>query len=370
MEKLDSLIEAAVGTDETLRRKALHDLLGYGPDAAAAITASWRTQPPGRLLRLTPIMVRWPPELVASLLSPLLSDRAPGVAVSAATILGRTHHPVVVPSLAAALHLPVMHTAAAALGENGCSSGAQPLQDLFERIVGDSSDFAAVDQRDSSDAKLLAIAVQALGQLGDARNARWLIDIVTSAEELSAREAAAEALRDVPVAEALVALTDALTGPTDDLQANALRALWSYRTVEAIDAVVAVHLASHLLSNGEAMLYDIAAVDVAEDEAWAAIWSQRRVHLPPEACLLAGAPITVQALVDRVRTGTRVEQALGELALFYGFRPRWDGALDGPAALLDEVGRWVREAGPGFAAGRMYRFGREVPAERLPRPRR
>jgi hypothetical protein len=82
--------------------------------------------------------------------------------------------------------------------------------------------------------------------------------------------------------------------------------------------------------------------------------------------LLARKPITPYALFERIRSTTRVDQALRELELFYGLRSRWDARLDEPASLLDELGRWAGELDLRFAPGRMYRFGREVPNDRFP----
>lgn len=367
MDDLDAVIAMAVGADEGSRREALSKLHGRGPGEAAAIVAAWRKEPLGRADRLVPLIVRWPADVVVKIFAPLLGDSAPGVAVGAAAILGSIRHPAAVAPLAEALHLPVMFAAATALGESDCVAGVPPLRDLFGRLVRDARDLATVDERDPSKAQLLAVVVHALGRLGDTTHARWLVDILAGAEDPSARETAAEALREVPVAEALTTLVEALGGPTITLQANALSALWSYRTVEAIDAVVQAQLGEHLLTDGAAMLYDVAAVEVAEDDEWAAIWSSRRARLPLETCLLAGEPITPRALVDRIHAATRVEQALRELELFYGLRSRWNPMLDTPAALLDEIDRWVRDATRSFAPGRMYRLGRDVPDEQLPR---
>jgi len=366
---LESSFLAAIGNDPGRRRDALHELVGRGADIAPDVIAMWRKYAPIDADCLAPVIIRWPIQLAVLLLAPLLEDDLPGVAVGAATVLGRTRDAAAVPPLAAALSRSVRHAAAAALGQNGSMEGLRPLQQLLERIVGNAIDFAVVDERDPSDVKLIALIIQSLGRLGDDSCAPWLVEILMKAEEISAREAAAVALREMPVAEALVALTAALTGPTSYLQSTALRALWSYRMIDTVDAIMKTPLSDQLRTDGAALLYDVAMLEVTEEdyEEWAQRWAHRRAELPARLCLLAGEPISVRALVERIHGSVRVEQAVREIQLFYGFHPRWDRYFDEPSARIEELDRWADEMAPSFTPGLMYRFGREVPPHRLPR---
>jgi len=366
MEPIDVVISAAVGKDQAVRRPALRELAGRGVAVAPSVVAAWRARSISEADRLVPVIVRWPPELVARLFAPFLRDDAPGIAVRAAAILGRVHDEVAISPLVDELAKPGRLAAAAALGQSGVERAIEPLQQLFSRIVGARS-FAAVDENDPSDAELIAIVIKALGRLGEYGNAGWLIDILNTAEEVTARAAAALALREVPTRGALGALAGALSSPNGYVQESVLRALWSYRAIEAVDAVMNAPLSGDLLTNAAAMLYDVVALEVADEPAdWTTIWASRRASLATGTCLLAGMPITPRALVERVRNATRIEQALRDLELFYGLRLHWDAELDDAASLLDELDRWSRELELRFAPGRLYRFGREVPTDRLP----
>lgn len=363
---LIDVISAAVGNDPAARRKALRDLAGRGPTVAATLAAAWRARPIWESDQLVPVILRWPPELVARLFTPFLQDEAPGIAVRAAAILGGVHDEAAVPPLAEELGRSGRSAAARALGRNGSVAGIEPLLQLFSQVVG-SREFLAVDERDPSDAELIAVVVRALGRLGHTGHAGWLIEILQAAEEMPAREAAAIALREVPTAGALGALAAALSSSNGHVRGSSLRALWSYRTIEAVDPIVNTALSDDLLTDAAALLYDVVALDVAEDPTgWVANWSACRAALRAGTCLLARKPITPHALIERIRRATRVDQALGELELYYGFRSRWDARLNEPASLLEELDRWVGELELRFAPGRMYRFGREVPNDRFP----
>ena len=366
MEPIDVVISAAVGKDQAARRPALRDLAGRGVAVAPSVVAAWRGRSIAEADRLVPVILRWPPELVARSFAPFLRDDAPGIAVRAAGILGGLRDEAAIQPLVDELARPGRLAAAAALGQSGVGRAIEPLQQLFSRIVGARS-FPAVDENDPSDAELLAVVIQALGRLGELGHADWLIDILNTAEEITGRAAAAVALREVPIRGALGALAGALSSSNGYVQESALRALWSYRTIEAVDAVMNAPLRGDLPTNAAAMLYDVVALEVPDEPAdWTPIWASRRASLATGTCLLAGLPITPRALVERVRRATRIEQALRDLELFYGLRLHWDPELDDAAALLEELDRWSRELELRFAPGRLYRFGREVPTDRLP----
>src|SRR5689334_18007121 len=100
---IESTFLILAGNDPERRRDALHELVGRGADIAPDVIAMWRKYSPVDADCLAPVVIRWPIQLAIRLLTPLLEDDLPGVAVAAATILGRTRDAAAVPPLAAAL---------------------------------------------------------------------------------------------------------------------------------------------------------------------------------------------------------------------------------------------------------------------------
>jgi hypothetical protein len=265
------------------------------------------------------------------------------------------------------LNHPLQDAATAALGVNGSVEGIGPLQELLMHLRADATDFGVVDQRSPSSAELIASVIRSLGRLGDDTHAEWLNEILLKAEDPSGREAAAVALRDVPVAGALESLASALTDSVSNVRRATLDTLWSYRTIQAIDVIMHAQL-NDLAYEAKALLYDVVALDVSGSLAdWRISWSHRRGELPPHTCLLGSEPINIDALIELIQASSYTDQALSDLELFYGLRVHWDPRLDEPAALIEELKDWSRRCAPQFVPGKMYRFGREVPEYRLPR---
>ena len=368
MERVQELILSIGSDDQAVSRNASRTLVGCGCEAAADIIEALPRIPLAKVDRLLSVILRWPVEKAIECLVQMLDEHNFHIAVRVVRAIGSTHCPAAVMPLARMLDRPLRHAAVVALGENGSAEGLVPLRQLLERLIDGAVDVSAIDNNDLSTAELVAAVVQALGRLGEDGDSYWLTAILRYAQEPAAREAAAIALRDVPVADALTALAGGLTDPISNVRNSSLLTLWSYRTAEAIDSVFASESSDSLVFNIEAMLYDVAALDVSVVRAdLMRTWSQCRTELASATCLLAGSPITVNALVGRVRASVRAKQALDDLALFYGLRLCWDQQLDEQTALIEEVESWSREVALRFVPGRMYRFGREVPSWRLPR---
>jgi HEAT repeats len=369
MSTVESLLSAVASADELARRDALRQLVQLGPAIAGELVAAWRGESWGTADRLASVFLRWPADAAVAALEPLLADSTPGLAVHAVAILGRMHHDAAVRPLVAALDQTVQRAAVRALGNNGMVQAIAPLRGFVAHLIGDCSDVRSLEENDLSATELVALGIQSLGQLGDDSLSSWLPAIVRESEEPSAQEVAVAALGDVPVADALDTLASVLAVP-GSLPLLALRTLWSYRTIEAVDVVANSPVQPYWFTDVAAMLYDVAALDVSgREETLRDVWASRRAELAAHTCLLAGEPITITALLDRIRTSTRLEQAVHELELCYGFRPRWAPPLDAIAELLVEAERWAQRASLHVIPGRMYRFGHEVPASRLPRHR-
>lgn len=358
MTDLHRWLEAARDAEHPDYRAAMRELAQRGPAIATQIIELLQG-PEG--YAIMPVLLRWPSAERLAALTPLVGGKDHAAAWRAISLLGRSRDPAAVPLLAAQLGRARRRMAAQALGDSGLEQAIAPLREHAAHLLGEAADVDALADEDPAAPEQLAHVLHALGKLGDTTLARWLAPLADTAPEPQEREAAVAALAEVPVAEALAVASRALHGATGPLRQAALRTLWSYRTVAAIDALLAAAPPQDLSADVEAMLYDLARVTPAE-------WPSVRPSLPAQQCLLERQPLAPEHLIARTRQEAQRDLALAELTRTFGVRPQWHEALDDEAALYRELTEWKLQHGAAFAPGHMYRRGREVPAERLPLP--
>lgn len=358
MTDLDRWLKAARDEEHPEYRKAIRELAQRGP-AIATQVASVLQSPDG--YAIMPVFLRWPDAERLAALTPLALGKDSATAWRAISLLGRSADPAAVPLLAAQLARPRRRMAAQALGQTGLPQAIAPLLAHAEALLGDAADVEALAEEDPAAPEQLAHTLHALGKLGDTSLAHWLVLLADTAPEPQEREAAVAALADIPMAQALAVANRALLGDTGPLRMAALRTLWSYRTVAAIDAALAAAPAEELITDLEAMLYDVA-------RATPATWPQDRLRLPAQQALLEAQPLTPDLLILRTREEPRRALTLAELTRTFGVRLRWQESLDDEADLYRELTEWKLQHGTGFAPGQLTRYGHLVPPERIPQP--
>lgn len=358
MTDLDRWLKAARDAEHPDYRKAMRELAQRGPAIAPQVVEVLQS-PDG--YAIMPLLMRWPNAERLAALTPLALGKDSAAAWRAISLLGRSRDPAAIPLLAAALEKPRRRMAAQALGHTGLPQAIAPLRAHAESLLGDAADVEALADEDPAAPEQLAHTLHSLGKLGDTTLAHWLVLLADTAPEPQEREAAVAALADVPMAQALAVANRALGGDTGPLRMAALRTLWSYRTVAAIDAALAAAPSEELTTDLEAMLYDVA-------RATPATWPQDRLRLPAQQALLEAQPLTLDLLILRTREEPRRALTLAELARTFGVSLQWQEPLDDEADLYRELTEWKHQHGAGFAAGQLTRYGQRVPPERIPQP--
>lgn len=358
MTDLDRWLSAARDAEHPDYRKAMRELAQRGPAIATQVIEVLQS-PDG--YAIMPLLLRWPSAERLAALTPLALGKDSATAWRAISLLGRSRDPAAVPLLAAQLEKPRRRMAAQALGHTGLPQAVPPLLAHAEHLLGAAADVEALADEDPAAPEQLAHTLHALGKLGDTSLAHWLVLLADTAPEPQEREAAVTALAEVPMREALAVAHRALRGATGPLRMAALRTLWSYRTVAAIDAALAAAPAEELTTDLEAMLYDIAGVTPAE-------WPSVRPSLPAQQCLLGRQPLTLELLILRTREEPRRALTLAELTRTFGVNLQWQEPLDDEADLYRELTEWKLQHGAGFVPGQLTRYGRPIPPERIPQP--
>ena len=358
MTDLDRWLQAATSPEHKDYRAAIRALAQLGPSIATQIVELLRSRGGDAVM---PVVLRWPGAAVVEHLAPLLAGKDHEAAWRATHLLGQSRAAEAVAPLVAQLERSGRQMAARALGECGQAAAVAPLLAHAATLIAGTDNVDAMADEDPAAPEQLAHVLHALGRLGDSSLAPWLVRLADTAPEPQEREAAVLALADVPVAEALAVASRALGGSTGPLRRAGLYTLWSYRTVAAVDALLAAAPPEELVVDVEAMILDIAGVAPER-------WPAARASLPAGVCLCEGAPLTADPLLARARDEARRPLALRELARVFGFSARWNAVLDDEADLYRELAEWKLREGACFTPGLLLRGGREVPAERAPQP--